>query len=409
MPPRTGYVRWMNLRKVFNQLLVVGSLVACTSEPPAPVATPPTFIDPPVQGAALAPNWNVGNGNVLLTWLENIADGHALYGAELDGDQWSNAEQIVQGNDFFANWADLPTTVENAEGKRFAHWLSKLGEDTYAYGVDLARQEEDGTWEKIGLLHDDSSPTEHGFASYAPWPDGGLQAFWLDGRAMLDGGAMQLRTTSLHGAPSTSQILDDRICECCSTDAALTANGPVIVYRDRDANEVRDIAIIRATADGWSEPTLVHADGWQIHGCPVNGPAVAADGERLAVAWFTAATEPRVAVIFSDDGGATFGAPVLVDGEQPLGRVDLVLDDNGDALVSWLGSHATSPGAAEIRWRRITREGEAQPVQMVAPTAATRAAGVPRMVRRGRELLFAWVDVKEPPRVRAAIVNLSNP
>ena len=34
--------------------------------------------------------------------------------------------------------------------------------------------------------------------------------------------------------------------------------------------------------------TAVYNDGWKIAACPVNGPAVAANGKRVALAWFTA-------------------------------------------------------------------------------------------------------------------------
>ena len=39
----------------------------------------------------------------------------------------------------------------------------------------------------------------------------------------------------------------------------------------------------------------MHADGWHMEGCPVNGPSIAADGDDVVLGWFTAANdEPRV-------------------------------------------------------------------------------------------------------------------
>ena len=319
--------------------------------------------------------------------------------SELAHDVWSVPRRIVQGDGFFANWADLPAAVADPGGARFAHWLEKLGPDTYAYGVQLARSTDGGDgWQRIGLLHDDASPTEHGFVSYAPLADG-VQAFWLDGRAMAGGhseepaGAMQLRTTRLEGdgGPPASVLLDERVCECCQTDAAATAAGPIVVYRDRDVTEIRDVAVVRGAADGWTAPTILHPDGWRIHGCPVNGPAVAAEGDAVAVAWFTAADKrPRVRVAFSGDAGASFGAPVEVDDERPLGRVDVALGRDGAAYVSWL---ATAGEAAEIRLRRVAPRGALGEATRIATTASTRSAGVPRMVRSGEDLLLAWTDV----------------
>lgn len=394
-------------------------LVACPTEPrsdteqKSPVqaaADAVQFVDPPSGPDAMAPNLVAGFDSVLLTWLEPASSGlgHALYVSEFQEEQkqWAPARQIASGDAFFANWADLPAATETVDGTRFAHWLQKLGDDTYAYGATLARSQDGGaTWENLGLLHDDDSPTEHGFVSYVPLPGGDAQAFWLDGRAMLDGGGMQLRTAHLGDTgPRASTILDERVCECCATDAALAATGPVVAYRDRNASEIRDIAVVRATGDGWSEPAMIHDDGWQIHGCPVNGPAIAAEENNVAVAWFTAAgAQASVKVAFSNDAGAGFGEPILIDQEQPLGRVDAELGPEGRAVVSWLGS--TGEGA-ELRWRFVTADGEAGPVHVAASTTAKRSAGVPQMVRRGNHLLFAWVEDAELSRLRTGLVPL---
>ncbi len=219
------------------------------------------------------------------------------------------------------------------------------------------------------------------------------------------GGAMELRTALLGGGPAPpSTLLDPRVCECCSTDAATTSEGPIVVYRDRSAGEVRDVAVVRATAEGWSAPRTLHADGWEIHGCPVNGPAVAADGGRVAVAWYTApGGKPRVLLVFSADAGASFGPPVMIDHDRPLGRVDVALDDGGHALVSWLGSVGER---AEIRLRRVSPSGEPGPVQPIAATTQKRSAGVPRMVRDGDRLVFVWVEDAKPTRLRAAVLPL---
>lgn len=376
-------------------------------------------VDPPAGPGAMAPRLTHGRKSTDLTWLEpDATGGHTLYLSSLRDEVWTPALAIITGGRFFANWADLPAITTATDGTRFAHWLQKLGDDTYAYGVALATSKDDeADWREIGWLHDDSSPTEHGFVSYVPLPSGGVQAFWLDGRAMagdgagVERGAMQLRTATLNQAgPGPSQILDPRVCECCSTDAALTAAGPVVVYRDRDPSEIRDIAVVRATAAGWSRPALIHRDGWEIHGCPVNGPAIGAAGNRVAVAWFSApGNRARVAVAFSEDAGASFGEPILIDAETPIGRVDVVLDSNPDstlapsaAFVSWISSAGEQAG---VRWRRVDSTGEIGPTRQVASTTSERSSGVPRMIGHGDSLLFTWVEAGEPSQLRAGLVS----
>lgn len=416
------------LRRFLSLVLVLSSaLWACADPSPDAAgadtgsAAPPvtaaavSMLDPPAGFGSLAPRLASGREGTMLTWLEPVdteqRKAFRLMTAELKGGSWGAPGQVARGEEFFANWADVPASVESSGGVRFAHWLQKLGNDTYAYGVQLARSDDGGaSWQGLGLLHDDDSPSEHGFVSYAALEDG-VQAFWLDGREKTAEDPetfMQLRTTRLdeEGAPPPSTVLDDSVCECCQTDAALTNAGPIVVYRNRDAAEVRDIAVVRSTDEGWTEPAILHPDGWRIFGCPVNGPAVAADGDAVAVAWFTAGQEtPRVLMAFSGDAGASFGPPIEIDVDQPLGQVDVALGDGRQAYVSWV---ATVGEAAEIRLRRVAPDGERGEAQRVAVTTAKRSAGVPRMIHQGDDLVLAWVEDTESPRIRVGLVPLAD-
>jgi hypothetical protein len=358
----------------------------------------------------MAPNLSAGPDGVVLTWLEpEDPETHEVFSlrmARLDSETWGEPREISKGDTFFANWVDLPAVAAGGDGTWVTHWLEMLGDATYAYGVQMATSTDGQNWTRGGLLHSDTSPTEHGFVSYVPTTEG-TQAFWLDGRAMTGQppGPMQLRTALLRdGAPEGSTVLDEKVCECCSTDAALTAQGPVVVYRDRSDEEIRNIGVVRATTEGWSEPTLLHDDGWRIQGCPVNGPAISAAGNEVAVSWFTIAeNKPQVRLAFSNDAGATFSEPVIIDDEEPVGRVDVELDDEGHAWVVWLGRHGEE---GEIRLLRVSPSGELGKTQVLAKTSASRSAGVPRMLRDGERLVFAWVEVAEPSRVQVGVLPL---
>ncbi|MFQ5719242.1 MAG: redoxin domain-containing protein, partial [Acidobacteriota bacterium] len=178
--------------------------------------------------------------------------------------------------------------------------------------------------------------------------------------------------------------------------------GPLVAYRDRSATEIRDISVIRATADGWCAPVPVHADGWRVPGCPVNGPAVAAgagDPSRVAVAWFTAAhNEPAVNIAFSTDSGEHFGPPVRVDDGRPIGRVSVRIDTGGDAIVAWIEAtpDGPAPGAA-LRARRVQAapgaEPTAGPAVEIAQVSPSRASGFPRLALEADRLIAAWTDV----------------
>jgi hypothetical protein len=242
---------------------------------------------------------------------------------------------------------------------------------------------------------------------------------WLDGRNLKDVKegeeekgplpvSMTLRYAAVdaEGRVSDEALLDERVCECCQTSTALTSEGPVVVYRDRSETEVRDIYVVRRQGDGWSAPRPVFADNWEINGCPVNGPSVAADGRRVAVAWYTeAGGEPRVKVAFSEDAGATFGGPARVDDGDAMGRVDVLVLPDGSALVCWMSGKAD--GGA-IKARHVSHDGALGPVAVVAQTDVSRSSGFPRMARIGGDVYFAWTEFAKPTRVRIATATLQS-
>jgi hypothetical protein len=358
-----------------------------------------------------------GDGRVLLSWIEREGErGHALrYAARGQGQPWSAATTVARGTDWFVNWADFPSLAPLPDGTLYAHWLAKSGPDPYSYDVRVARSVDGGAhWSGAVAPHRDGTRTEHGFASLTPWSSKEMGIVWLDGRNSGGRGhdghgagqaAMSLMHTTIDrdGLLGAETLLDGRVCDCCQTDAAVTHAGTVVVYRDRSQKEVRDIAVVRYTGGRWTEPRTLADDGWEIHGCPVNGPVIAAAGSRVAVAWFTAAAEkPIVKTAFSADSGATFGAPVVVDDGRPLGRVDIVLLDDGSALVSWL--EQAEPGA-RVRVRRIASNARSDEPVTVAESSGARSSGFPRMARLNGEVVIAWRDAGDPPRVRTALLT----
>ena len=334
--------------------------------------------------------------------------GHRLLTSRRGADGWSAPVLVVEGSDLFANWADIPAIAVAGDGTLYAHWLAKTAPDTYAYSIFLARSQDDGgSWTPMGPLNDDETPTEHGFVSFITQGEG-VRAFWLDGREMVHGGAMGVRTALIDDEIGPSLVLDDRVCECCGTDAVITDQGALVVTRDRSDDEIRDISLIRQMRDQWSPSARVAADDWRIEGCPVNGPAVAASGAEVAVAWYTAGGDgPKVQFAISDDAGATFGQPERVDDGRPLGRVDVVDDAAGGFVLSWLeGGDQT----AEIHLRRLVDRADPGPSTTVARTSPSRASGFPRLVRVGHDLYLAFVDVVtgEPSQVRVLEIPLTS-
>lgn len=384
--------------------------VTALSSPAAPMSGEPFLAEGP-------------GGSLHLSWIERSGETAFLRYARFTGSGWDTARTIASGDDWFVNWADVPSLAVGENGVMAAHWLQKEGEGTYAYGVRVALSRDGGvTWSDPVTPHTDGTESEHGFASIVPHASGAFDLVWLDGRATGGGhdepapgddghggaGSMTLRTARIapDGALSLERAVDERVCDCCPTDAARLADGTLlVVYRDRSPEEVRDIGVLRGADDMWTAPAPVHDDGWNIPGCPVNGPALAVAGDRAVCAWFTMgrAQESEVRAAFSGDGGRTFGAPVRVDDGSPLGRVDVAMLDDGAALVTWIEA---SGGEATVRARRVDASG-AGPSHALTPIDPSRASGFPKLARAGDAFVLAWTEASgDSTRVRTARVTL---
>jgi hypothetical protein len=397
---------------------------AASAAPPAAAAAVMELATPagPASGT---PDLSVYKDQPLLSWVERKGEKHALKFSTYENSGWSRAQTIAEGSNWFVNWADFPSVMKQPDGTLVAHWLEMSGPAGYAYDVRIARSADGGrSWSRPLTPHRDGTKTEHGFVSLLPWTGGRTGAVWLDGRKFAGKEPAPGGQRDLQGAPSPREMtlrfaamdaratlseeveLDGRVCECCQTSAALTGDGAIVVYRDRSAREIRDIAVVRYRKGKWTAPQILHDDGWEIHGCPVNGPAVAAEGQHVAVAWFTGAQgRARVLAIFSHDAGATFGAPMEISSGRALGRVDVVLLADGSALVSWLEGTEQS---AQIRALRLRPDGTRDAPVVVRETSASRKSGFPRMARAGQNVFFAWTEISspgEPARVRTAVLT----
>lgn len=393
--------------------LLAAALVACGGRTAAPedLILLPTPAGPGSGEASLSAT---ADGRVRMSWLEPRGEGvYALRMATLEDTTWSAAQTIATSNDFLVNWADFPSVIELPAGRLAAHWLQRGDADSHAYDIVVAQSTDGGaSWSAGVRPHRDGTATEHGFVSLFPWADDALAAVWLDGRNFAAAAAdpaleeeMTLRFATLDAAGRLAHEaeLDGRTCDCCQTAVGLTGRGPIVAYRDRTADEVRDIYLVRYVDGAWSEPAPAHRDQWVIDACPVNGPALDARGDHVVLAWYTAASAPEtpdepvpaVYIAFSEDAGASFGAPIRVDDGQPVGRVDVVLLDD-DALVTWLEGTGDRAG---VRARRVARDA-AGAAWTVAPSSAARASGFPRLARTADRVVYAWTD---PNRgVRAA-------
>lgn len=415
----------------------VADVAAVAATDPTAPASPFRSHDWPLpapEGAAQPDLLATSDGRLLLSWIEPVeAGGHRLQlatftrgsaatGTGVDPGHaagWSAPVTIASGRDWFVNWADTPHVAMAHDGALWAHWLQKSAAAGYAYDVALVRSGDGGaTWSAPVLVNDDGTATEHGFVSLWPSGDDGIGVAWLDGRATAaaghagHAGAMSLRAARFDAALDKSDDvrIDAMTCDCCQTDIAITARGPLLVYRDRSADEIRDIAVTRFENGQWTPPRLVHADQWTMPACPVNGPAVAAQGDHVVVGWYTAAGDvPALRFAYSSDAGDSFTAPLTVDqGDAVQGRAAVALD--GDAAwVAWLREDAQGQSLQLVRYAPGL-ERELQRVELAALAGRGRGTGFPKLALADGDVHVVWTDVVAGrPRLRGAVLQDAAP
>lgn len=408
---------------LFTHLLAVCAVLLATScsTPEKPLSSTAALISPAGPNSAEPHLERLGTDGALLSWLEVKDGGATLLVSELEDKAWQPPRVVATGTNWFVNWADFPSVTPISESYWAAHWLVKSHDSPYAYDVAIATSKDAGkTWSVSTAPHSDNTKTEHGFVSLFPHR-GQLGAIWLDGRNMAEGGHGNDHDhhgsgdMTLRGAIIDDQLqntadflVDEMVCECCQTDAVSTATGAVAVYRNRTADEIRDIFVTRFDGTSWSEGQPVSNDGWQIAGCPVNGPAIAALDNRVAVAWFSAAdNQPKVRFAQSDDGGETFSEAVDIDSIKPIGRVDITAVNHSTMVVSWVRQAAGETGEV-VLLSVIDGAKSGEPI-VVTEISTSRPSGFPQMIKVDEDLLFAWTEISEQgSQVKTRLLSISS-
>jgi hypothetical protein len=371
----------------------------------------------PAASNSAQPQLSTFGDRVVLSWVEQSGSSATLRFSERTDNGWTEARTVATGTNWFVNWADVPSVIPPQHESMAAHWLQNSAASDDAYDVRLSFSRDRGrTWSASVTPHHDGTHTEHGFASLFPMPGQGLGVVWLDGRQMkegapegVDAGNMSLRGALFapDGTQASEMAIDDRVCECCPSAAAVTVDGPIVAYRNRTSDEIRDIYVSRLIGGKWTRPRAVYNDRWRIAACPVNGPALSARGRDVAIAWFTAVgDEGHVYAAFSSNAGETFGSPVRIDDVGAVGRVDVELLVDGSAAVTWI---EFANQRSEFRIRRAERNGSRSASLTVSAISSGRSSGYPRLARRGNELIFAWTDAGDRPQVRTAVARLAPP
>jgi hypothetical protein len=228
---------------------------------------------------------------------------------------------------------------------------------------------------------------------------GSLHTFWLDHRGMAggdramlagehDGVAVAQRSALYYRADGGAEReLFKGVCYCCKTAMAIGPQGEIYAaWRHVFAGNMRDMGFT-ASRDGgrtFSPLLRVNQDGWSIHGCPDDGPAMAVDAKgAIHLAWPTVQNEQGVIHYATSRDGVAFSTPVRVKtlgGPKPS-HPQVAVDTTGRVLVAW------DESANGVRTAAI-----APPDGSSAPTLLGPATTYPMLAALNRGFVAAWTS-----------------
>jgi hypothetical protein len=251
------------------------------------------------------------------------------------------------------------------------------------------------SWSAGASVTDAAVFGSHNFHALHAADDGVLYASWLDGR---EGTSSTYLTRSTDGGTTwepNRRVAPGEACPCCRTAIATMPDGPLFVgWRTVLPGNVRDIVVARSDDGGatFGAPVRVHADDWVFDACPHAGPSLQTDAAgTLHVGWWTG-KEGRAGVYYaqSRDGAATFSTPVpigVAEYSRPS-HVQLAVGDSGTVAVAWDDGTLQTP---EIMLR-VSRDGGRSFGDRVRLSDAGRAATFPMLHWSGRTVTVVWSE-----------------
>jgi hypothetical protein len=277
-----------------------------------------------------------------------------------------------------------------------------------SYLYSAASRDGGTVWPEPRLVHSDRSKSEHSFASVAPFASDSALVIWLDARDYATQHRYRLMSAEVDasGAVRNEQTIDNDVCTCCPTSLARIGADLFAAYRDHTSQEIRDIGIAREHGGSWSQPAIIHPDGWHINACPVNGPALTGDGDFLIAAWYTAANgRPVINLASSKDLGKRFLAPMEIDGSshqgKPIGHVAAISVSRHRVLLAWLDER--DPSAGLMTTISDINGPAGKPV--IVSRGNGRSLGYPRIQAIGNIAILSWGGSGDEKMVRTALVS----
>jgi hypothetical protein len=204
---------------------------------------------------------------------------------------------------------------------------------------------------------------------------------------------------------SIVQSIGNGSCECCQPQPIIQGDQIFIAYRslvrDQEKGDIRDAAVVRSNDGGrtFGPVTQVSDAHWYLNACPISGPSLALDKERLYVTWMDGRDTPPESMFegdvwfaSSEDGGQTFSPNVRVNSELSVHNTlpVLAVGPTGRIHLAWEGQ------AMDAIYYTASDDGGQTFTPPVVIADSSNAAGRPRMpslaVNEQGQVYLAWLD-----------------
>ncbi|MFQ5617147.1 MAG: sialidase family protein, partial [Anaerolineales bacterium] len=216
------------------------------------------------------------------------------------------------------------------ESKKLWYTLSTDGGQTYSIPTMLVsgRDVGEGTW--LPRIAVDQS-----FTPFVAW---------------IQAGKLVFAYTEDGGQSFIPQIIDQEVCECCPPNPVVKDDRVYIVYRDRSTDAqgrvVRGINLIFSGQGNleFNEPVPANDAPWYLDVCPLSGPVLAIDDQRIYVAWMDGRNDKPNSLNRSDiwlaistDGGQSFSDNIRLNVNDGVynNKPAMVLGPDGRLHIVW--------------------------------------------------------------------------
>ena len=221
----------------------------------------------------------------------------------------------------------------------------------------------------------------------------------------------QLFVSALDGSVAPMSIARG-VCYCCKTAMAAGADGSVYAaWRHVFSGSHRDIAFTMSregAAETFAEPVRVSADGWQIDGCPENGPALAVDaGQRVHVVWPTLVEGERERLqLFhaSSADGRTFSSRTPLPSNGNAFHPQVIVAPDGSLIAAW---DELAAGKREVRVARGRPSADNDFTFSLLSTADARAGVYPALAATSTGAVLAWARPREGTQSQIAVTRIA--